>query len=307
MRSVLILGASGLVGGRLIEHLLSLGSVRIRAASRVERTWPPAVEGSVVDFGRPSTLFDACSGMEAAINLASMDERACARDPLTALHANAGGALVLASAAAKAGVARLVHLSTYKVYGDTPGGPVTEETLCHPQSHYAITHHAAEHYVRSQHPSGVVLRLANGFGAPVSAVTGAWDIIVNEICRQVVVDRRIAIRSSGKGWRNFVPIADVVRALELATNVIPAGTYNLGSPQSMTLRDLARRVATVSQATLGFCPDVSVGASDPSDSPVALDYRIDKLAAAGHAATASFDEEVRRTLLAARLLCGANA
>lgn len=302
---VLIAGASGLVGGRLIRYVLELGDMQVRAASRIQRMWPGGVEGCVTDLASPSTLSDACEGIDAVINLASMGERACARDPYAALLVNDGGTLALASAAAKAGAARFVQVSTYKVYGDNPTGTVTEETPCRPRSHYAITHRSAEDYAALQHSDAVVLRLANGFGVPVGAAEGAWDIIVNEMCRQSAMDRQITIRSSGLAWRNFIPLSDVVRALHsAATGSLRAGTYNLGSPQSMTLRCLAERIAKVCRATLGFTPEVSIRALPSGDQPEPLEYRIEKLAMAGFTPTASFDDEVSRTLLAARDVFG---
>lgn len=301
---VLIAGASGFIGGRLVRYLLEAGGVQVRVASRIVREWPTGVEGCVTDVARPSSLADACAGMTAVINLASMGERACSADPNAALCVNGGGTLALAGAAAAAGVARFVQVSTSKVYGNNPSGQVTEETPCTPQSHYAITHRVAEDYATSQHPNSVVLRLANGFGVPLSASVDCWDIIVNEMCRQVAMDRRIIIRSAGHAWRNFVPVPDVVRALGVSAVDLPAGTYNLGSPQSMTLRQLADRVAEVCHATLGFSPSVSTGTTVRGESYPAWTYDIQKLAVGGFAPSASFDEEVERTLRMAQQAFG---
>src|ERR1700730_12475361 len=229
---MLITGASGLVGGRLIGHLRRSGDVQLRAASRIMRTWPDGVEGCVIDISQTATLRDACREMDAVVNLSSMAERLCLIDPQAALRVNGGGTLALVLAAANVGVSRFVQVSTYKVYGNNPAGLHTEETPCKPQSHYAITHRVAEDYVTSQHPKSVVFRLANGFGAPIEASMDCWDIVVNEMCRQAETDRQITIRSSGQAWRNFVPMHDVLCALQSAAIDLPAGTYNLGSPQS---------------------------------------------------------------------------
>lgn len=296
---VLVTGASGLVGGRLIRHLLEYkNDVQVRAASRVVRAWPAGVEGCVTDHGQPRTLDDACKQVDAVVNLASMAERLCALDPHAALRVNGGGTLALAAAASNAGVSRFVQVSTCKVYGKHLDGVVTEDTPCQPSSHYAITHRAAEDYALSQHPNSVVLRVANGFGVPVDVAADCWDIIVNQMCREAAMDRRIVIRSSGRAWRNFVPMHDVVRALRSATTDLPAGLYNMGSSQSVTLRGVAERVAAVCAKTLEWLPSISVGAPVEGERCVPLDYRIDKLARAGFTPTASFDEEVSGTLLA---------
>lgn len=297
-KRILITGASGLIGGRLIEHLIESGHWRIRAASRIRRAWPGGVEGCVTDISRPATLHEACQNVDAVVNLSSMTERSCASDPQAALMANGGGTLALVLAASKAGVSRVVHVSTFKVYGNNPAGRITEDTPPSPQSHYAITHRVAEDYTMSQHANGVVFRLANGFGVPVGQPPSAWAVIGNEMCRQAVVERRITIRSSGRAWRNFVPMSDIIRALDAATGVLPAGRYHLGSRESMPLVGLAERVARVCAETFGFRPAVTTGPETAGDQPAPLDFCVDKLAAAGVLPGQTFDDELRRTLRA---------
>ena len=293
--TVLITGASGLIGGRLIESLLTPRHVCVRAASRIERIWPDGVEGYVVDQERAETLHAACEGVDAVINLAAMSERRCALEPQLALRINAGGTLAWSMAATAMGVRRFVQVSTYKVYGNNPAGVVSEESRTEPRSHYAITHHASEDYARL-HASATVLRLANGFGAPVTSGVDCWDIIVNQFCRQALTEGRITIRSSGLALRNFIPMSDVVMALAHAAFQLPAGIYNLGAAQSMSLVDAAERVAAVCFEIFGFAPAIQAGAPAANEVHPKLDFRTDKLARAGFQPNGAMDDELARTL-----------
>ena len=297
---VLVAGASGFIGGRLIRCLLDSPDIQIRAASRRQRVWPAGVEGCIIDLARPECIDEACRGIDAIVNLIAMPERQCRLDPQVALRVNAGGALAIASAATAMDIGRFVQVSTCKVYGNTLAGTITEETRTEPRSHYAITHRMAEEYVRWQCPDSVVFRLANAFGAPADADVDCWDLIVNEMCRQAVLHRRITIRGSGRGWRSFVPMGDVIAGRRLGIEQLSAGTYHLGAQGSTRFIGIAERIARVCDQTLGFSPSVGVDAAANDSADMPLDYRIDKLVAAGFTPKAAVDDEIRRTLLAVR-------
>jgi len=296
---VLVTGASGLVGGRLLAQLAGDAAIRVRAASRAVRTWPSGVQGVVTDSNAPDTLVSACAGMDAVVNLASMSEAECAADPQGALRSNAGGTLALVGAATSAGVTRFVQLSTVKVYGDCPAGIITEEVITHPSSHYAITHRASEDYA-ALHPNAVVLRLSNGFGAPANMTTPCWHLIANNFCRQAAVTGRITISSDGEASRNFIPLSDVVVALHAAASELPSGVFNLGSSASMTILAMAERIAQVCESTLGNRPAVVIGGQSTTTRHEPLEFRTARLRDAGVRLTDSFDDEIARTLLAAR-------
>ena len=301
---VVIAGASGIIGGRFIGYLLSSDGSRemtIRAVSRSPRDWPKGVEECVVRADDPGTLEKACREADVVVNLASMGERECSTDPAGALRVNAGGALALATAAARAGAARFVQVSTYKVYGNSPHGHLTEAVVPTPQSHYAITHRTAEDYARTQHPNAVIFRLAKGFGAPATANSArGWDTIVNGMCLQASRDRRIVVTSSGRSSRNFIPLGDVVRALRLAIADLPRGTYNLGWRESTTIGAMAKRIADVCKTTLGFLPEIQFGPPSPNEETRALEFDIAKLTALGFEPSRSLDPEIGLTLSAAK-------
>jgi UDP-glucose 4-epimerase len=295
---VLITGASGLIGGRLLRHLSGSG-LQVRAASRSVRVWPEGVEGCVVDFQCASTLREVCTGVDAIVNLASLPAGVIEESPAHALLTQGRTALALVEAAVENSVSRFVQVSTSKVYGSNLSETVTEDTPLRPRSHYAIIHALVENYVLHLHSNGVVFRLANGFGAPVSLDVPCWDLVVNEMCRQAVTTGKISIRSSGESWRNFIPLGDVVEALgRAATGGIQSGLYNLGAAKSMALKEMALLVADTCRRTLAVDPRVTVGA--PSvDGPTlgGLDYRIARLAAAGFEPTHGLSDEIESTLL----------
>jgi nucleoside-diphosphate-sugar epimerase len=119
-----------------------------------------------------------------------------------------------------------------------------------------------------------------------------------------VEKRQISIRSSGRAWKNFIAMDDVVRALVLAARDLPAGLYNAGSRRSTTVLGVAERVSIACGYLFGFAPPIRAAAAQPGEGDAPLDFRIEKLVAAGFTPSASPDEELRRTLMMARELFG---
>jgi UDP-glucose 4-epimerase len=300
---ILVTGASGLIGGRVIDALRANGTTEIRAASREARRWPEGISGVVLDWRSRVSMTDACDGMTAVINLAGMPESACAADPNGALTANAGGTLALVEASLAVGVPRFVQLSTVKVYGAAPTGVISEDTLTQPRSHYAITHRAAEDYA-ARHPQAVILRLSNGFGAPVASSPSSWSVIVNAFCHQAMATQRIVLQSDGRSWRNFAPMTDILAGIKAGVSSLPAGTYNLASAQSETLRAMAERVARVSAIRFGTEVEISLGSPAGGLTVAGVEFRTDRLIASGVILDASADDEIERTLQSARAALG---
>ena len=310
---VLVTGARGYVGGRVVRYLESTGKYRLRLASRVVGAPRPGVEWVSVGDYSDGALFDAAvDGVTHIVHLAAPNEIVSEQEPDRAVDVTVNGTLRLVRAAQRATVARVVYLSTIHVYGAPLIGDIDERTLPRPIHPYAITHRAAEDFVLAAGWRGemrpVVLRLSNGIGAPVDPEVQRWTLIANDLSRQVATTGRMVLKSSGLQWRDFIPLSDVCRAIEHMMSApvgkLGDGLFNLGGEGSLRIIDLAERLRERAKAVLGIDAELVRPEPAPGERHPPLTYRIDKLLATGFRFEGTLDDELDATLRLCRDVFG---
>ena len=305
MTRVLVTGAGGYVGSGLVGTLESEGW-EVRAAGR-ERADHLEVEQIVGDLaGDPGAAQAACEGVDAVVHLAGDNEVIAARDPAFALGATVLATERLAEAARETGVRRLVYMSTMHVYGEriADGATLTEDLRPEPRATYAIARLASEHVMSALASAGVevvVFRLTNSLGAPAHPAVDRWTLVANDLCRQGVLSGRLELRSSGTQWRDFVALADVRAAVAAACRqdgaVLPAGTYNLGSGGSRTVRDLAAMVRDSFERCTGTRPELHAPDPEPeAERPRPYHVSVERLASHGVRADTPIEDAVEETV-----------
>ncbi len=304
--TVLLTGGLGYLGGRLACALVEAGH-QVRCGTRrpgaVAPDWLPVMPMATLDWASNEALTEACRGVDCIIHLAAMNEVESASDPVGALKMNGLASLRLLEAAKVAGVRRFIYCSTAHVYGTPLQGDIDETTLPRPIHPYAITHKVAEDFVLAAHDrkqiEGVVIRLSNGFGAPVTPDVDRWTLLVNDLCRQAVTTGELRLNSSGKQLRDFITLGDVGRAvnhvLQLDTDQLADGLFNLGGGKAMSILEMTERIAARWQALTGREVAIVRPAGDSAPPPV-LNYRCDKPAATGFTLTSEVNREIDDTL-----------
>lgn len=306
MSTILITGAFGYLGGRISRFLADDTSLCLRLASRIARPSPNWLKnGKTVKFslggGEPTP---SCDGVDSIIHLAAINENECQANPIAACSVNCLGTLQLLEEAKKSGVKRFVYLSTARVYGGTLTGTVTEETTCRPTHPYGISHKGAEEYVLAAHDqrqlTGLTIRLANAFGAPLDPNVDRWTLLANDLCRQAVRSRKMVLRSSGIQLRSFVTLGDVASAakhcLSMPASACGDGVFNLSSGTSSSVWEITQLIAKRCRAVLGYEPEILRPAQTPGETASPLDFRIDKIKATGFVPAGSFADEIDATL-----------
>ena len=314
-RQVIVTGGLGYVGGRVSKALASAGwEVRIASRKAAEKTpaWAKDFDLFQVTDTDHRTLRAACQGCALIVHLAAMNEVDAAKYPEEALRVNGLDSLAWLCAAQSAGVKRIIFFSTAHVYAAPLVGRFEESTLPAPRHPYAITHRVTEDFVLAAHAAmqmdGLVFRLSNAVGAPADIDVNRWSLVANDLCRQAVTDRKLTLKSNGLQLRDFIAMRDVVGAVrhfaEAPRTVWGDGLFNLGSGTAISVYDIACLIADRARVLLGH--DVPIMRMTPQKGEVfkPLDFRVDKLIAAGYSPAANLTEEIDATLSLCRSTFG---
>lgn len=275
---VLVTG-SGYLGAHIAESFRARGdAVRLLTLDLPEdmAEWAGRLEEVVLgDVTDPDAVARACAGRDAVVHTAALNAQASDANDRAAVVVNGWGTANVVERAAEAGVGSFVYLSTFHVYGPPQTDVIDEGTPCFPVASYASTHLLGESFVYRAAArgrlAGTVLRLANGYGAPLFASADCWMLAVNDFARSAVLDGAIVLKSHGTQRRDFVAVSDVARAVGHFVDR-PAGAFPsvvcVGSGESSSVRELADTVADVWRELSGIEVPVRVEAEgEPGPSP----------------------------------------
>ena len=263
---VLISGGLGYLGGRIAKYLLDSGfQVRI-GSSRSHPDVPSdllSCEIVICDLSDKRSLENACKNVSSIIHLASLNAQECDHDPEAALLINGLGTLNLLNAAKKMGITKFVYFSTAHVYGSPLQGIIDENSTPRPIHDYAITHRLAEDYVLQANSNkditGSILRLTNSVGSPLNSKANCWMLVVNDLCKQTVLNQSMELHSDELVQRDFIPISTVCSTVVdvLTSDVLDGEIANVSSSVVLTLRELTNLIADRSEVVLGFRPNIN--------------------------------------------------
>jgi nucleoside-diphosphate-sugar epimerase len=224
---ILITGATGRIGSRLVPRMLNQGygvRVLVRREEQAEIFRQQGAEVTVGDLLAPDSLPPAVAGVQGIVHLAAFFRGA---SPTQAQAANVEGSLALARAARQAGVSRFIYASTNLVYGPGRGRPAREEDQPQPPagSAYPQTKHLAEQALLALDLNLCILRLAfvYGEGDPHLAEAARW-----------------ALNWPAAKRLHMLHHADVAQAVRLAIDSPEAAgkIYNVADDQPVTAAEI---------------------------------------------------------------------
>lgn len=284
---VLISGGTGYIGGRLAVHLSRAGHQVLLGSRKISGSpeWLPDAQMVQTKWNELHELCRICRDIDVVVHAAGMNSQDCLADPVAALEFNGVATARFVSAASKAGVKRFIYLSTAHVYASPLVGRISEETYPKNLHPYATSHLIGEHALLASNDrrqiQGIVFRLSNAFGAPVSKESNSWNLLVNDLCRQAVEKKTLSLRSSGEETRDFISLSEVCRVVELFVShnfdYQKTGVFNLGLGRSLSVFNMARLIQLHCQNVLGHFPELHVDVKTNNSDLLDLEYKSSRM------------------------------
>ena len=319
-RPVLVTGATGLLGGWLVEALLARGAhvvglvrdgvprSRLVAERVVDRI--DVVRGDVTDYACVERAL-AEYEIECVFHLAAQAVVGTAnRSPLSTFETNVRGTWnVLEACRRQPSVQRVVVASSDKAYGDQEHLPYDETTPLQGRHPYAVSKSAADLIAQSYWTSFglrvAITRCGNLFGGGDLN----WSRLVPGTIRSVLRDSAPVIRSSGRLIRDYIYVEDAVDAYLAAADVLAEGDavagqgLNISYERPQSVLEMVERILTL----MGR-PDLSPTILDEATNEIAEQHldatRARKLL--GWAPRVALDEGLARTIAWYRRLLAAD-
>jgi len=240
---IAIIGANGFIGTRLVEqfHLGQLHEVVPIVRRPVSLALPArfALDWRIGDALNTASLAKAVTGCDAIVHAAMGDPRQIEAMPA-----------VLADAAARAGIKRIVYLSTASVHGQSPA-PGTDESSPLRTGHTLEYNDAKIRAERSFHDTCRRHGIA-GFALRPGVVFGPRSRWITDLAADLRTGRAWLL-DDGRGICNSIYVDNLAAAVAaaLAADARHAGPYLVGDEETVTWREFYAGVATA----LGFDAD----------------------------------------------------
>jgi nucleoside-diphosphate-sugar epimerase len=240
---ILITGATGFLSRHLIPALQERGATLRALALPTEDTSWLEERGVTIyrgDICEPETLVAPLRGAQIVFHLAGM--MGLWRPIRDYYKVNVTGAENVCRLALQAGVRRIIHISSWTVYGMGLGYPVREHAPLQPfQEPYAVTKAAGDRAVQGliarEHLPAVIVRPGTFFGP--------GDYLHFGRMSDRLRNGKGLIVGSGRNALPFVYVTDVVQGLLLAAeNERAVGqAYNITNDTPLTQEEILRAIA----------------------------------------------------------------
>ncbi len=241
MKNILIIGANGFTGRRILEDLVKQQKYNLTGCSLHTDILPGAgynfIAADIRDPQQVDKLFDEVHP-DAVINTSALSvPDYCENHREEAWATNVTAVEHLARNCEKHR-SRLIHLSTDFVFDGYSPRLYTEDDLPNPVNYYGITKWEGEKQVARICSNYAVVRVVVVYG---KAYPGQHGNILQLVADKLRIGDFICVVSDQ--WRTPTYVGDISAAIERLIHHPNNGIYHISGPECLTIADIAYRVA----------------------------------------------------------------
>jgi len=254
-RTVLVTGGAGFIGSHLAATLDGECEVRVldHLSTGDPSNVPEGVELFEADVRNDEAVVRATADADVVFHLAGLvSVERSTEVPARSHDVNVGGTMAVLEAARRED-ARVVAASSAAVYGQPETVPVPETASLRPANPYGVDKLALDHYTRLYADlydlPTVALRYFNVYGP--GQPPGDYAGVITAFLERARAGDPLTVHGDGTQTRDFVHVADVVRANLLAATTDEVGrAYNVGTGTEVSVQELAETVREVTGAAV---------------------------------------------------------
>ncbi len=283
-QTILITGGAGFIGSHISNKLLKNNTIRVVDSLTTGKKSNVPTEATFfeTDIRQKTKIKDAINGVDLLFHQAALVSVARSIErPQNSHKINTTAALSLLKAARMEG-ARVILASSAAIYGHPKSVPIVETDTKKPTSPYGLEKLTIDHYARLFHDlydvDTVALRYFNVYGP--GQIADDYSGVISVFIDQALSGNDITVHGDGDQTRDFVYVDDVVQAnCKAATTDYVGKSYNIGTGESTTIRELAELIQDVTDTNsdivhLDARPgDIEHSEADISKSKKQLEYK----------------------------------
>ena len=247
---VLVTGGAGFIGSHIVDALIARGdrafviddfstgnAANVNPLATLHRAdIRDRAVAAIVQAEKPDAIIHHAAQMSVSRSVAQ---------PVLDAEVNVQGTLNLLEGARQVG-ARFIFASTGgALYGEADLLPTPETTPTWPISPYGVSKLACEHYLHAYGAqyglSYAALRYANVYGPRQNAAGEAGVVAI--FCRALLDGNAPTIHGDGLQTRDYIYVADVVRANLAALDSRVCGHFNVGTGRQTSVHELFAAIA----------------------------------------------------------------
>lgn len=305
--NILITGATGLIGGCLIDLLMQHCSCQIyalgRNAQRARQRFANYWNNTNFHF----VQYDVCQPLSLNVDFQYIIHAASNASPnyfhlspVEVMKANLNGLISLIDYGRNHGLQRMVYVSSGEVYGEGDGKVFAESNMGYidilsPRACYPSAKRAAETLCASYNAEYdthiTIARPCHTYGP---FFTENDNRVYAQFVRNVLSGEDIILKSKGEQYRSWIYVVDCAVAILLLLTEGNSGTaYNIANTESnITIRELAEKVAAIAHRRVVL----DIGNTSEPPAITRAVFSIEKIEELGWHPLFNIDEGLRHTI-----------